>query len=157
MYFRAFMRIRVAASAAVFMMVTLVSAPWLQSESEAAVPHFNPAPVKGDKLLPILTKEDLVGQGVQHPYQIHAYELAAKIPKVIYQQPCYCHCDRSMGHNSLHSCFSGMHGAQCSTCMQELYYTYTMYKKGKTPRQIRAGIIKGDWQSIDLDKVLSIN
>ena len=151
------MRIRVAASAALFMMVALVSAPWLQS-ADMDVPHFNAAPpAKGDKLPPILTKDQLWGNNAQHPYQIHAYELAAKIPKVIYQQPCYCHCDRSMGHNSLHSCFSGMHGAQCSTCMQELYYTYTMHKKGKTARQIRVGIIKGDWKSIDLDKVLSIN
>ncbi len=151
------MRIRLAASAAVFMMVALVSAPWLLSESEMDVPHFNAAPpVQGDKLPPILTRDQLWGQNAKHPYQIHAYELAAKIPKVLYQQPCYCHCDRSMGHNSLHSCFSGMHGAQCTTCMQELYYSYTMHKKGKTPGQIRAGIIKGDWQSIDLDKALSI-
>ena len=150
------MRLPVAASAALFVMVALVSAPWLQS-ADLDVPHFNAAPpVNGDKLAPILTKEQLWGNNAQHPYQIHAYELAAKIPKVIYQQPCYCHCDRSMGHNSLHSCFSGMHGAQCTTCMQELYYTYSMHKKSKTPRQIRAGIIKGDWQSIDLDKVLSI-
>ena len=151
------MRIRVAASAAVFMMVALVSAPWLQS-ADMDVPIFNKvAPAKGDKLPPILTKDQLWGQNAKHPYQIHAYELAAKIPKGLYQQPCYCHCDRSMGHNSLHSCFSGMHGAQCTTCMQELYYTYTMHKKGKTPQQIRAGIIKGDWQSIDLDKALSID
>jgi Protein of unknown function with PCYCGC motif len=151
------MRVPVAASAALFLMVALVSAPWLQSES-AEVPHFNSTPaVKSDKLPPILTKDQLWGNNAQHPYQIHAYELAAKIPKVLYQQPCYCHCDRSMGHNSLHSCFSGMHGAQCTTCMQELYYTYTMHRKGKTPGQIRAGIIKGDWQSIDLDKVLSID
>ncbi len=151
------MRIRVAVSVAVFMGVALVSAPWLQS-ADMDVPHFNAAPpAKGDTLLPILTKEQLWAHNVQHPYQIHAYELAAKIPKVLYQQPCYCHCDRSMGHTSLNSCFSGMHGAECGTCMQELYYTYTMHKEGKTPRQIRAGIIKGEWQSIDLDKVLSIN
>ena len=151
------MRIRVAASAALFMMVALVFATWLRS-ADMEVPHFNSAPpVKSDKLPAILTKDQLWGNNATHPYQIHAYELAAKIPKVLYQQPCYCHCDRSMGHNSLHTCFSGMHGAQCTTCMQELYYTYTMYKKGRTPRQIRAGIIKGDWQSIDLDKVLSID
>jgi hypothetical protein len=150
------MRIRVAASAALFMMVALVSAPWLESESDVEVPHYNAAPGKAAKLPPILTRDQLWGQNATHPYQIHAYELAAKIPKVIYQQPCYCYCDRSMGHNSLHSCFSGMHGAQCSTCMQELYYTYAMYKKGKTASQIRAGIIKGEWKSIDLDKAASI-
>lgn len=151
------MRLRVAALAAVFIVVALISAPWLLSESDVEIPQYNSAPpAKTEKLPPILTRDQLWGQNAKHPYQVHAYELAAKIPKVIYQQPCYCYCDRGMGHNSLHSCFSGMHGAQCTTCMQELYYTYTMYKKGKTAPQIRAGIVKGEWKSIDLDKAASI-
>jgi len=151
------MRVCVAASAALFVMVALVSAPWLESESDLEVPHFNAAPpAKTDKLPPILTKDQLWGQNATRPYQVHAYELAAKIPKVIYQQPCYCYCDRSLGHNSLHSCFSGMHGAQCRTCMQELYYTYTMNKQGKTARQIREGIMKGDWKQVDLQTAASI-
>ena len=151
------MRIRVAASVALFTVVALVSAPWLRSQSDPDVPHYNAAPpAKTGTLPPILTRDQLWGQNAKHPYQIHAYELAAKIPKVIYQQPCYCHCDRSMQHNSLHSCFSGMHGAQCTTCMQELYYTYKMYKKGKTASQIRAGIIKGEWNTIDLDEAVKM-
>jgi hypothetical protein len=122
------------------------------------VPHFNAAPPPaGTKLPPILTKDEIWGDNAQFPYQTHAYELAAKIPKVIYQQACYCYCDRGMGHNSLHSCFSGAHGAQCGTCLKELYYTYTMHQKGKTARQIRAGIIKGEWKLVDLNTAASIN
>ena len=152
------MRTRVFASVVLFLMVTVVSAPWLQSESEQDLPHFNTTPPVPDaKLPPILTKDQLWGSNAQFPFQTHAYELAAKIPKVIYQQPCFCYCDRSMGHNSLHSCFSGTHGAQCATCLRELYYTYTMNKQGKTAQQIRAGIIKGDWKSIDLSAAASIN
>lgn len=151
------MRTRLAASAAVFVMIALVSAPCLQSESSQGTPHFNAAPpAKGEKLPPILTKDQLLGPNAKYAYQTHAYELAAKIPKVLYQQPCYCYCDRSMGHNSLHSCFAGTHGAQCGTCLKELYYTYTMYKQGKTARQIRAGIINGDWKLVDLEKAASI-
>jgi len=137
-------------------MVTLLSAPWLRSDDQG-VPHFNAAPAKGDKLERILDKDQLWGENAQFPYQRHAYELAAKIPKVIHQQPCYCYCDRGMGHTSLHSCFSGTHGAQCGTCLKELYYSYTMRKRGKTARQIRAGIIKGDWKQIDLQTAASIN
>lgn len=152
------MRPRVLASAILFLMVALVSTPWLQSESDQGVPHFNAGPpAAGSELPPILTKDQLWGGNAQSAYQTHAYELAAKIPKVIYQQPCYCYCDRGMGHNSLHSCFSGTHGAQCETCLKELYYTYSMNKQGKTARQIRAGIIKGEWKMIDLDKAASIN
>ncbi len=151
------MRTRVLASAILFLMVTMVSAPWLESESEAGVPHFNAAPpAKGTQLPPILSKDQLWGNNAQFAYQTHAYELAAKIPKVLYQQPCYCYCDRGMGHTSLHSCFSGTHGAECGTCLKELYYTYTMNKQGKTAKEIRAGIIKGDWKQIDLNSAASI-
>ena len=152
------MRTRVFAGAVLFLTVTMVSAPWLQSEADQGVPHFNEAPpAAGTDLPPILTKDELFGRNAQYPYQTHAYELASKIPKVIYQQPCYCYCDRSMGHKSLHSCFSSTHGAECGTCLKELYYTYTMYKQGKTARQIRAGIINGDWKLIDLSTAASIN
>jgi hypothetical protein len=152
------MRTRVFASVVLFLMVTMVSAPWLQSEADEGVPHFNTAPPSaGAALPPILTKDQLWGANAQFPYQTHAYELAAKIPKALYQQPCYCYCDRSMGHKSLHSCFSGTHGAECGTCLKELYYTYTMYKQHKTAQQIRAGIIKGEWQKIDLETAASIN
>ena len=152
------MRVRIFASAVLFLMVTIVSAPWLESESDQGVPHFNAsAPAAGTELAPILTKDQLWGSNAQFPYQTRAYELAAKIPKVLYQQPCYCYCDRSMGHKSLHSCFSSTHGAECETCLKELYYTYTMNKQGKTARQIRAGIIKGDWKLIDLDNATTIN
>ena len=152
------MRARILASAVLFLMVTMVSAPWLQSEADQGVPHFNAAPpAAGTKLPPIVIKDLLWGENAQFSYQTHAYELAAKIPKVLYQQPCYCYCDRGMGHNSLHSCFSGTHGAESGTCLKELYYTYTMYKQHKTAREIRAGIIKGDWKAIDLSTAASID
>jgi hypothetical protein len=149
---------RALVSASLFMLVALVSAPWLQSDDREGVPHFNAAPpAKGEKLPPILSQDQLWGDNAQYPYQTHAYELAAKIPEVLYQQPCYCYCDRGMGHNSLHSCFAGTHGAECGTCLKELYYTYTMHKQGKTAKQIRAGIIKGEWKAIDLQTASSIN
>ena len=152
------MRTRVLASVAMFVMVTIVSAPWLQSESDQGVPRFNAAlPARGTELPPILDTDRLLGNNARFPYQTHAYELAAKIPKIIYQQPCYCYCDRGMGHTSLHSCFSGTHGAECATCLKELYYTYTMYKQGQTAQQIRAGIIKGDWKLVDLSTAASIH
>ncbi|HWZ82239.1 MAG TPA: CYCXC family (seleno)protein [Terriglobales bacterium] len=147
---------RVLALASLFLLVTVLSAPLVKSDDQG-VPHYNAAPAKGDKLEPILTRDQLWGANAQNSYQIHAYELAAKIPAVIHQQPCYCYCDRGMGHKSLHSCFSGTHGAQCGTCLQELYYTYKMNKEGKTPAQIRAGIIKGDFKQIDLQTAASIN
>lgn len=133
-----------------FLVTLSLSAEWAPPQQEAGVPAYNAGPPpKGTKLPPILTRADLWGDDAQYPYQTHAYELAAKIPTVLHQQPCYCYCDR-MGHNSLHSCFENTHGARCATCLKELYYSYQQHKKGKTAAQIRAGIIKGEWKQIDL-------
>ncbi|HZR56457.1 MAG TPA: CYCXC family (seleno)protein [Terriglobales bacterium] len=134
-----------------------VSAPWATSQQDE-VPAYNAAPpAKGAKLPAILGKDQLSMEDAQNAYQTHAYELAAKIPVVLHQQPCYCYCDRRDGHNSLHSCFEGTHGARCSTCLKELYYAYTMHQKGKTAAQIRQGIISGEWRQVDLQSAASIN
>ena len=143
--------------ASLFLVVLMVSAPWARSQQEGAVPAYNAtAPAKGTKLPAILTRDQLWGDNAQFPYQIHAYELASKIPVVLHQQPCYCYCDR-MGHNSLHSCFENAHGARCDICLKELYYAYVQHQKGKTATQIRKGIMQGEWRQIDLEKAATIN
>jgi len=140
-----------------FLVTLTMSAEWSMSQEESGIPAYNAgAPPKGTKLPPILGKDQLWGADAQNPYQTHAYDLAAKIPVVLHQQPCYCYCDR-MGHNSLHSCFESTHGAQCSTCLKELYYSYRQHRKGKTAAQIRAGIMKGEWKQIDLQSAATIN
>ena len=80
----------------------------------------------------------------------HVYALAAKIRPVLYQQPCYCYCDRHAGHKSLLDCFAGTHGAECDICQKEAVLSYQLTQKGKTPAQIRAAIIHGDWRAVDL-------
>jgi Protein of unknown function with PCYCGC motif len=142
----------------VFLATLCLCAQWTMSQEEGGgVPAYNAAPPpKGAKLPSILTKDQLWGADAQYPYQTHAYDLAAKIPAVLHQQPCYCYCDR-MGHNSVHSCFENTHGAQCATCLKELYYSYQQHQKGKSAAQIRAGIIKGEWKTVDLQSAATIN
>src|SRR5437016_13363451 len=131
--------------------------PWATSQQEDAVPAYNAGPPKkGTKLPPMLGREQLWAENAQYPYQTHAYELASKIPVVLHQQPCYCYCDR-MGHNSLHSCFENTHGAQCATCLKELYYSYSMTQKHKTAAQIRQGIIKGEWRQVKQESAAATN
>src|SRR6516164_9941034 len=120
------------------------------------VPAFNNAPPKPGELMPILPKDQQIGELFKYPYQVHAYELAAKIPGVINQLPCYCYCER-LGHKSLHTCFESDHGAHCGICMKEVYYAYQQTKLKKTPEQIRAGIIKGEWKQIDLEAAVNMN
>ena len=125
------------------------SAQWTNPSDD--VPAYNAtAPVK--PLPAVLSGDQLTGAYFTHAYQVTAYKIAAAIPAVLHQQPCYCHCDRALRHNSLHSCFEGTHGATCSTCMKEAVYAYQQTKKGQTPAQIRAGIEHGEWQYIDLEK-----
>jgi hypothetical protein len=80
----------------------------------------------------------------------NTYGLAAKIKPVLYQQPCFCYCDRHAGHKSLLDCYVDTHGSECEICEMEAIFAYRQTLKGKTPAQIRASVIHGDWKSVDL-------
>jgi hypothetical protein len=45
-----------------------------------------------------------------YPAVERAYQIAARIPEVLAEQPCYCWCDK-FGHGSLLDCFATDHGA----------------------------------------------
>ena len=70
-----------------------------------------------------------------------AYQAAKEIPQIIAQMPCYCHCDRSLGHKSLHSCFEDNRAANCATCIQEALRAYALQKQGLSAETIRERII----------------
>ena len=70
-----------------------------------------------------------------------AYQAARDIPQTLAQLPCYCYCDRGMGHKSLHSCFEDDHAAHCDVCVNESIMASQMQKQGMTPAQIREQII----------------
>ena len=124
------------------------SAQWTNPVDD--IPSYNAAaPTR--PLPPIMSGTQLSGPYFSHSYQVAIYKMAAKIPAVLHQQPCYCHCDREMGHNSLHSCFEGTHGAACSTCMKEAVFAYQQTKLGRTPAQIRAAIERGEWQKVQFE------
>jgi hypothetical protein len=127
-----------------------VHAQWTDPQSD--IPAFHPdPPARGQALPPILSGNQLTGAFFREKWQVEVYKEAAQIPAVLYQLPCYCRCDRALGHSSLHSCFEGTHGAICSTCAAEGAYAYQKTKLGWTPKQIRAGIERKEYESIDLD------
>lgn len=90
------------------------------------------------------------------PLAQNAYSIAARIKKILYQEPCYCHCDRSQGHGSLLDCYVSKHAAVCGICEREDFYAYEQSRKGKTGAQIREGIEHGDWQGVDMTKYESV-
>jgi len=138
-------------------LLALVSVAVFGQGGNPAVPAYHDAPpAKNAKLPPIMPEEDLWGPEFQYPVQKRAYLLAAKIGDVLYQQPCFCFCDRAVGHGSLRSCYESTHAAHCDACMKELYYTYQKHKAKKSARQIRAGILKGEWKAVDLEKAATM-
>jgi Protein of unknown function with PCYCGC motif len=120
--------------------------PQTAANSSEPVPAFHAQPAEGDlpsTMEPSIYTDKLV---------FNAYLVAGRVKAVLYQQPCFCHCDRAHGHGSLLDCFVGKHGSGCDICQKEAFYSYQQTHKGKTPTQIREGILRGDWQRIDLAK-----
>jgi hypothetical protein len=133
---------------AVCAITTISYAQWSNPADD--VPAYHPsAPLKLAALPPILPA---VGPDFRYPWQVHVYQKVATISSVAYQLPCNCRCDRALGHTSLRSCYETIHGTECSTCAQEGFYAYQQTKAGKTPAQIRAGIARHEYESIDLMK-----
>ncbi|HXN50654.1 MAG TPA: CYCXC family (seleno)protein [Candidatus Acidoferrum sp.] len=114
--------------------------------AEEPVPAFHSEAPQG-RLPETLSPAQFTNIAVQN-----AYILAAQVKKILYQQPCYCHCDRSQGHGSLLDCFASRHGSGCDVCMREAIYSYEQSHKGKTAAQIRAGIERGEWRDVDMSK-----
>ncbi len=118
----------------------------LQTGGEEPVPAFHSTVPQGrlpETMSPALFTDIVVR---------NAYTVAARIKKTLYQQPCYCHCDRSQGHGSLLDCFASKHASVCEICIREDFYSYEQSRKGKTGAQIREGIERGDWQQVDVSK-----
>ena len=117
------------------------------------IPAYHPtAPLKVSALRPILSGNQLKGEHFRYPWQVHAYQQAIQIGDVLYQLPCYCRCDRSLGHTSLRSCYETVHSTECSHCAKEAFFAYAQTKLGKTPAQIREAINRHEYESIDLEK-----
>lgn len=72
---------------------------------EKPVPHFH---ARLEDALPL--PKILSASQFRIPIVAKAYRVAARIPEVLAQQPCYCWCDK-IGHGSLVDCFATDHGA----------------------------------------------
>lgn len=102
--------------------------------SEAGVPPYfsDVTGVTVPKTLPPTAFSDPVAR--------HGYEIAAQIPRVLMQMPCYCHCD-VMGHKSLLDCYTGKHAASCGICLDSATLVYEEWKAGKQINKIRQDLI----------------
>ena len=117
-----------------------------QATPKSALPAFHDAAPKGP--LP----ETLDPKQFPETDNQNIYALAAKEKAILYQQPCFCHCDREVGHGSLLDCYVDKHASVCLLCKKEAVFTYDEWKQGKTAAQIRQEIIDGKWKAVDLSK-----
>lgn len=105
------------------------------ANSAARVPAHYEARPNLDSLGPTLSPEKFKSKTRA------AYQAVKEIPQTIAQLPCYCHCDQSIGHKSLHSCFEDDHAAHCVVCVDEALLAYRLEKEGLTGPQIRDRIV----------------
>lgn len=124
------------------------------ASADAPVIHAVGIPAYHNTLPKGALPETLPPSEFRDPRVQAAYAMASKVRGVLYQQPCYCHCDQELGHHSLLDCFAGDHASVCEACMMEGVYAYQQTKAGKTPGQIRAGIERGEWKNINLNDLL---
>jgi len=113
---------------------------------KADIPAYHPEAPKGP-LPETLDPKQFLDAATRN-----VYTLAAKEKDFLYQQPCYCRCDKEVGHKSLLDCFTDYHGAHCVLCKKEAVFTYTESQQGKTAAQIRQEIMDGKWKDVDLTK-----
>ncbi|HEX8143902.1 MAG TPA: CYCXC family (seleno)protein [Pyrinomonadaceae bacterium] len=112
------------------------ASPPARTSQAARVPAHYEQVKSASELPPTLSPERFFGQARL------AYKVAQEIPQTLAQLPCYCYCDETIGHKSLHSCYESDHSASCATCVNEALLAYRLQKEqGLTAPQIRERII----------------
>jgi hypothetical protein len=96
-----------------------------QHSKASRVPDYYETKPSLDLLAPTLAPELFTGN------KRLAYQAAKEIPQILAQLPCYCHCDMSIGHKSLQSCFVTEHGESCGICIGEALMAYQLEKRDK--------------------------
>ena len=112
------------------------SYPSQPAQAAQRVPAYLQSPPAPGSLPPVLPAANFIGKARE------AYKVVGEIPQTIAQLPCYCHCDATIGHKSLHSCFVDDHASHCAVCVNEALEAYRLQKEqGLSPAQIRERII----------------
>jgi hypothetical protein len=125
---------------------TAQPSPAARSATKIDLPAFHPTAPKGPLPATLDPRQfpEIENQNI--------YALAAKEKAILYQQPCFCHCDREVNHKSLLDCYVDTHASVCMLCKKEAVLAYTEAQQGKTAAQIRQDIMDGKWKAVDLSK-----
>jgi Protein of unknown function with PCYCGC motif len=118
-----------------------------QPKQNRDFPAYHPAPPSGS----VPATQD-PSQFRKDPSAFVAYEVASQIRELLYQEPCFCPCDKEEGHQSLLDCFTTRHASWCETCKQEVFLCYEQNRSGKSAAEIRNAIANGAWTKVDIAK-----
>jgi hypothetical protein len=116
----------------------------MPTSEDARIPAYFETEAQA-KPLPVTLNPDLFWNTAA----FKAYQVAKEIPGVLAQQPCYCKCDKGSGHRSLADCYRDNHASTCLICIKEALLAAKLTKEGVSVNDIRAAIIRGDWNRIE--------
>jgi len=88
------------------------------------------------KSLPQTLSPDLFGGRVRD-----AYRVAKEHPQTLAQLPCFCECDKSSNHKSLHSCYEDTHSVGCPICQDSALLAGELKRQGYSDSLIRDKLI----------------
>src|SRR5258708_32732111 len=84
------------------MLVVLVPSGARLNAKQAAAQSDEPMPAHHTQAPAGTLPETMDPAQFENPVVKNAYALSAKVKKVLYQQPCYCHADPPTGHKLIH-------------------------------------------------------
>jgi hypothetical protein len=106
------------------------------THGEPGFPHPDPRPgITGENVL----AESELGKSRRVR---EAYAAARERPELVDGVYCACHCDKSMNHRSLLSCFESRQAIGCMACREEAELVARMAGEGKSLEEIRVAVDK---------------
>jgi hypothetical protein len=75
-----------------------------------------------------------------------AYSIAKGNRELLDSIYCYCHCERTLGHKSLLTCFVDTHAAECDICQDQAIFAFSRHEDGLSFRQVRKAVDEKFWR-----------
>lgn len=147
-------RTLIYAVAALLFLLGMRFATTLQAHQQSQASALPAASVSGShsaRPQPLLAPTLPASDFPDNPVAQHAYATAAKIEPLLNQLPSECSKNQT-AQATLLDCFQNRQAAQCRACQREDYYAYKERRAGKSARQIRKGILRGAWKTVQLSR-----
>lgn len=105
----------------------------------------------GDEESPTVAPAGVVAEADVHPALAVHYRTAEANPDVFAAVPCFCGCDKALGHRHLLDCFVRSdgsweaHASGCGVCLGEAAQVEDLLAAGSSTDEIRAAVV-AQWE-----------